>query len=239
MGCAGAMRLSLAAFEYECPDLDIAPSLNFRARKNGLSTVIESFVYFEEKFFWGRGSNPTVRLRFDSDEPVTCKEEDCAYGTTKASLHFDKLEVFQNSTTKGRLLLQVLPVRGHSLLARFDLQKAKPAIEGFAEAVLGHDFRPICSSNAEILDWVLRLGPKNTVLKKKALSALGFDPGPVDYSKGAAFFEALQRYATSRNTSEIFGLFDGGTPRKSWHSALYDEAPSRIKREMGPLKIFD
>jgi hypothetical protein len=200
---------------------------------------VESYIFFEDKFFWGRGKNPTVRIRFDTDPPATLQDGDCEYGTTKASLHFNKLTIFQNVIGKDRLLFQLLPERGHKLMAKFELADKRVGINGFAEAVLGPDFQSTTSINCDVMDHILRCGPQNILLKKKALSALGFDPGPIDYSKGGALFAAADRFARARNAYEIVGAVYEGVPRSPWSSALYQEAPSKIKARMGPLKIFD
>src|SRR5688572_1864100 len=52
--------LTIVASEYECPDLETPPIFVFRARRVGFSQIMESYIFFEDKFFWGRGKNPTV-----------------------------------------------------------------------------------------------------------------------------------------------------------------------------------
>jgi hypothetical protein len=239
------LTLSLAASQFECADLDVAPTLMFRARKKGLSVTVEPFIHFQEKFFTSRGKNPNVRLRFDEDEPIVCEDEDTSYSTNKSSLFFGRLEPFQKIITSNQMRVQIIPERGNTVLAMFDFAPARPALKIFGETIFGPDFQSIMTTNPQIMDHLLRTGPKNTLTYKKALTALRFDPGPMDYTKGAAFYEAVQNYAIACHASEIFGVFEGvdyakrQTPNMPWWSCLYKEMPSRIRMERASLKIFD
>jgi hypothetical protein len=235
------LTLSLAASQMECADFDKLPTLIFRARKKGLTIILEAYIHFKEKFFASRGSNPTVRLRFDNEEVITCNENDLSYSTDKSSLFFEHLGPFQKSLIVDQLRIQILPERGQPALATFDVAPARPVFESFAEAICGSEFQLIMAVNSQIVDFVLRLGPKNMLIYKKALAALRFDPGPLDYTKKAAFYKAVQSYAVARHASEIYGFLEGGSIKANtpWAIMLSEEMPSRLRQEFDTLKIFD
>jgi hypothetical protein len=239
------LTLSLVAAQFECADLDVAPTLMFRARKKGLSVIVEPFIHFKEKFFTSRGKNPNVRLRFDEDEPIVCEDEETSYSTNKSCLFFGRLDPFQKILTCNQMRVQINPERGNTVLVMFDFAPARPALKILGEAIFGPDFQSIMTTNPQIMDHLLRAGPKNTLTYKKALTALRFNPGPMDYTKGAALYEAVQNYAIARRASEIFGVFEGvdyakrPAPNMPWWSCLYKEMPSRIRMERASLKIFD
>jgi hypothetical protein len=218
--------LSLIGDSVVCDDLDTPPTITFRARKKGMPIIFDQFVLFKSKFFARRGPQPTVRLRFDSNEPASYET---SFSTDKTSLFFEPLNIFQKTVTTDKLRLQVITEHGSPVLATFDLAAARPAFEMFSHAILGPEFPEILAVNHEIMDHIMRMGPKYTIAKKKALAALRFPPGPIDYTKGAALYKAAQAYAVARQACEIYGIFPEGptstrSPNMPWTHTLYNEA---------------
>jgi hypothetical protein len=232
------LTLSLAASQFECVNLDTTPILICRARKNGLNIILEIFFQFKDKFFASRGKIPTVRLRFDEDEPITCAEDDTSYSTNKSSLFFQRFDPFQKSLVNNLLRLQIIPERGEPIIATFDFTRTRPAFEFFAEAICGPDFKEILACHSKLLDHFLRMGPKNVLTYKKALASLRLNPGSADYTKTVSFIKAIQSYAETRHSWEIYGTL-GGNMNQPWTSILSKEVSSRIRQEIGPLKLFD
>jgi hypothetical protein len=157
------LTLSLVASQFECVDLDVAPTLMFRARKKGLSVFVEPFIHFKEKFFTSRGKNPNVRLRFDEDEPILCEDEQTSYSTNKSSLFFGRIDPFQKILTCNQMRVQIIPERGNTVLVMFDFATARPALKILSEAIFGPDFQSIMTTNPQIMDHLLRTGPKNVL----------------------------------------------------------------------------
>jgi hypothetical protein len=153
------------------------------------------------------------------------------------------LDILQSTIAAKNLRLQIAAERGSPVLATFDFAAARHAFEIFSLAVIGPDFRDIFTVNYQIMDAILRMGPKSTLANKKALDAVAFHPGPIDYTKGGAFYKAAQDYAVKRQASEIYGTFPDMTksskPKMPWKVMLYNEVTQRMRDEMGPLKIFD
>lgn len=239
MDDAQILTLAIIASELECRDLERPPTLFFRARRTGMSVALEQFVVFRDKFFARRGSEPTVRLRFDSESPAVYEN---SLSTDKAGLFFESLSIVQKSLTANVLRLHVVTAHGSPVLAAFDMAAARPVLQVFAQAILGPDYAQIVTVHPSIMDFLMRGGPRYTLAYKKALSSLKCAPGPIDYTKSAAFYQAAQTYAAARQSSEICGTFPGGLgsePRMPWNHLLYNEVPQRIRDELGPLKIFD
>jgi hypothetical protein len=67
--------------------------------------------------------------------------------------------------------------------------------------------------------------------------------GPSDRTKPVALYEAICRYAQSRHSSEFFGTITktdtSSKMNMPWTVTLYNEASASIRKEMGPLIIFE
>lgn len=238
------LTLSVVASQLDCPDIDVLPTLIFRARKRGLIIILEPFIQFKEKLFSSRGKNPAVRLRFDDDEPIVYEENDTSYSTNKSGLFFERLDPFQKALVSNQMRVQIIPERGNTVLVTFDCAPARPVFKIFAEAICGPEYQSIVTTSPQIINHVLRMGPMNTLIYKKALAALRFNPGPLDYTKGHAFFKAIQSFAEAHHASEIYGVFEGNltksrNPNMPWTYILSKEVPGHIRKEIGSLKIFD
>lgn len=236
--------LTLLITATSCEGIDLLPRLAIRAKKKGTSVIVEPFLVFKEKFLSGRGKLLGVRLKFGDGEPFTCGEDDTSPSTNGASVFFQSLSIMQAARTTDRILVQLHFQRSGSVLATFELGRIQPVTEFFFVAISGLAADSIATMNPDILNTVLRMGPQFTLKYKEGLAALGFHPGPLDYTKGFEFYEAIHKYAISRHTSEFFGVFDkpgvaGSKINDSWNMALYREMPSKIRKELGPLKIFD
>lgn len=235
--------LTLLIAASGCEGFDGLPTLVIRAKRKGLSVVVEPFISFKEKFFSVSGKLQGVRLKFGNNEPFTCGEDDTSASTNGASLFFENLRIVQAARHESKILLQLHFQRSGSVLVTFELGQVQSVTEFFFVAISGPAADSIAVGNPEIVNTVLRMGPQFTLIYKKALAALKFDPGPQDYTKGPELYEAIHRYATSRHAAELFGVFDKvgvpSKPNKPWNFALYEEMPAKLRQEIGALKIFD
>jgi len=67
MDDAQVIIFSLNAISHQ-GDADVVPSLNIRARRKGITTVLEDFYFLGERYLFRRGPDPNVHLRWDSHE---------------------------------------------------------------------------------------------------------------------------------------------------------------------------
>lgn len=225
------LTLTVGAVHVEGAKAYDRPVLVLRANKRGVEIRHDAYVHVGERFFFRKGKDIGMRIRLDEAEPFSVKT---SLSTNLGAVFAEVPErIICAAANCSRLKVQIIPEHGAAVLAIFDFELVRPAIDLFLKAVLGPDSNSICKVNPEVLHWCLIMGPKNTYIKKLALKERGFDPGPLDYVKRYSFFEAAERYAHAKQTSEITGnITDLG-----WTSHLYKDTSESIRAAMGPLTI--
>ena len=225
------LRLTLTFGAVTVEGCDGRPVIVIRADMRDVQVRFEAFCFIKENFFFRRGKEIFSKLRFDDDPAFAAK---VSHSTDLGGIFFDSpVSVVNGVVSNSRLKVQIIPEHGVQIFSMFDMELVRPAVDIYFRAILGPDYKEICKLNAEVVHWVLICGPKNTYLKKLALKELGYDPGPLDYSKPLSFFQAAQDYAERKRTSEISGKITD----HMWTYHLYNDTSERIRAAMGPLTI--
>lgn len=225
------LTLTIAAVNAEGSKQGTLPVLVLRATKMNVQMRLDAYVHLSDRFFFRKGKEIGMRVRFDETDAVTIKT---SLSTDLSSIFVETAEqIVCGAARCGKLKVQIIPERGEAVLTTFDFEIVRPAVDLFLRAVFGPEAKMICRINPEIVHWCNILGPKNTYLKKMALKDRGMDPGPMDYVKRLAFFQAAEQFARAKRSSEITGnVVDG-----NWTYHLYQDAAEDIRAAMGPLTI--
>lgn len=233
------ITLSVSSSYQENAEFDHPINLVFRVKRDRLTSVVDAFFYFDDNYFFRKGAEPRVRIRYDDAPPRTLEPN---LSTNRGSLFLEGYKDFRDVWVR-QIKLEVVPTFGNVIFATFDMSRAMPGLVLTARAMLGKSYKEILQLNPQIVDSVLRFGPKNVLYKKMALRDLGFFRGEIDYAKPIEFYAAICAYARSRHASEYFGILEGEgvsrRPNTPWSAMLYQEASERVKALMGPLYIND
>lgn len=238
MDDAQVITFSLDATSYQ-GETDAVPRLNVRARRKGVTTVVEDFCFLGERYLFRRGPDPNVRLRWDSQEAIAAKIEP---STNQSALFFRSCELLCGIAKSDRLLVQVVSRHGTPMLATFMPGVVRPAVDLLGAVILGPALPAAKEVPVFIVDWLLRCGPQHVEIYKESLRNLGFYKGIPGAGKSADLFRALHSYAVSRRAGEVFGHVDPNDLTKvnqPWSSQLYHEMSPVLRAKLGPLKIFE
>jgi hypothetical protein len=227
------------------------PRLVLRAKRpNPTSCILDCFVLFGTSFL-PRRSTVAVRWRLDEHEPERAEWNN---STSKDALFpsgsFDELIylIFRISASQ-QFIFETEQKDGSRCACHFQLANARGELSNMLLACQIADPEVLVTLRPGLVNYVLRIGPKNTVLVKTALKAAGVYTGPVDAAKGRLLYESVGAFAQSAHVSEVFGdseerkgFLGLSTKRQAnlpFLIAVQNRAPRKVQEEMGPLKIFD
>lgn len=219
---------------------ELQPQLNCRTKLRGCSVAQEVFVSFPSKVFSIRDELPPARIRVDGDEPLTLPISTSETGNACFFQSPDGLITRWHEAR--RVLIELRLLRHGTTVFEFDARGFATIYDKLIAGAVEGRLQQLKDLNPEIVDYVLRIGPKNLNALIEVLCKSRFlEDHQIEKArrKDSQLFAAAQAFAERHHAGEIYGYAEGSRLNDPFSILVYNALTASTRSLIGKLTIFE